>query len=223
MRGRPPGAISALPRVAPRAMLDTTRLPSSRLTSSMGPPGMTKTVGAQASTACAVVLQAAMPQKLMAGPSRSLVIGIGNPLRSDDGVGWRLAEEVGGLAVHQLTPELAAELAAVDRVLFVDAWQLPPGPLPAGLLPRGWFQPCLRAVTPGAGGLGSSHRLEPAELLALAAALYGARPMAHELLLPARDFAHGTRLSPPLRRQLPRARRLLREWLLRQGLVQADA
>ncbi len=198
MRGRPPGAISALPRVAPRAIWDTTRL--------------TKTLGAQASTACAVVLQAAMPQKLMAGPSRSLVIGIGNPLRSDDGVGWRLAEEVGGLAVHQLTPELAAELSRVDRVLFVDAWQVPPGPLL-----RGRFQPCLRAVAPGAGGLGSSHRLEPAELLALAAALYQAQPEAQELLLPARDFAHGTRLSPPLRRQLPRARRLLRQWLVQSG------
>ena len=209
MRGRPPGAIPALPRVAPRAIWDTPRL--------------TSAVGVQASTACAVVLQAAMPQKLMAGPSRSLVIGIGNPLRSDDGVGWRLAEEVGGLAVHQLTPELAAELSRVDRVLFVDAWQVPPGPLL-----RGRFQPCLRAVAPGAGGLGSSHRLEPAELLALAAALYQAQPEAQELLLPARDFAHGTRLSPPLRRQLPRARRLLRQWLhgqwlLRQWLVQADA
>ncbi len=155
------------------------------------------------------------PAQGEARPARSLVIGIGNPLRSDDGVGWRLAEEVGGLAVHQLTPELAAELAAVDRVLFVDAWQLPLGP--------GRSQPWLRAVTPGAGGLGSSHRLEPAELLALAAALYDARPVAEELLLPARDFAHGTRLSPPLRRQLPRARRLLREWLFRQWLVQADA
>ena len=147
-----------------------------------------------------------------AHPLRSLLIGIGNPLRGDDGVGWRLAEELGGLAVHQLTPELAAELAAVDRVLFVDAWLLPPGPLPAGR-----FQPCLRAVAPGASGLGSSHRLEPAELLALAAALDQARPEAQELLLPAHDLAHGTRLSPPLRRQLPRARRLLRQWLVQAG------
>ncbi len=151
------------------------------------------------------------PAQGEARPARSLVIGIGNPLRSDDGVGWQLAEEVGGLAVHQLTPELAAELAAVDRVLFVDAWQLALGP--------GRSQPWLRPVAPGAGGLGSSHRLEPAELLALAAALYGARPVAHELLLPAREFAHGTRLSPPLRRQLPRARRLLRQWLHGQWLL----
>jgi hydrogenase maturation protease len=130
-------------------------------------------------------------------------------LRNDDGVGWQLAEELGGLAVHQLTPELAAELAMVERVLFVDAWQVPPG-----LLEPGRTQPWLRAVVPGAGGPGSSHQLEPAELLALTAALYGAQPVAQELLLPARNFAHGTRLSPGLRRQLPRARRLLRQWLV---------
>lgn len=154
---------------------------------------------------------------------RSLVIGIGNPLRSDDGVGWRLAEEVGGLAVHQLTPELAAELDRVDRVLFVDAWQVPQADADSGrALPR------LGPVPPGAGTPGSSHRLEPAQLLGLAAALYGARPVAAELLLPAWGFAHGTRFSPALRRQLPQARRLLRQWLfgkglLRQGLRDADA
>ncbi len=143
-----------------------------------------------------------------ARPRRSLVIGIGNPLRRDDGVGWQLAEEVAGLAVHQLTPELAAELAAVDRVLFVDAWQVPlPGT--AGGRP----QPCLRPVSPGATGLACSHRLEPAVLLALATALYGAQPAAAELLLPAWEFAHGIGLSPSLRRQLPQARRLLRLWL----------
>jgi Ni,Fe-hydrogenase maturation factor len=62
-----------------------------------------------------------------------LVIGIGNPLRGDDGVGWWLAERAETLKptprvlrVQQLTPELAAELAAARRVLFIDAWW-PPG------------------------------------------------------------------------------------------------
>ena len=62
----------------------------------------------------------------------SLVIGIGNPLRGDDGIGWRLAAGLAarpGLAVRcqqQLTPELAAELAAVERLLLLDAWLEPP-------------------------------------------------------------------------------------------------
>jgi hydrogenase maturation protease len=140
---------------------------------------------------------------------RSLVIGIGNPLRSDDGVGWLLAAEVDGLAVHQLTPELAAQLAVVKRVLFVDAWQAPPAA--AG---SGWPRPWLRPLAPGVpAGLAFSHRLEPAPLLALAVALFQAQPRAQELLVPAWEFAHGTGLSPQLRRQLPRARSLLRRWL----------
>ena len=69
-----------------------------------------------------------------------LVIGIGNPLRGDDGVGWWLTERAEQLpratstgspllvrTVQQLTPELAAELTAARRVLFIDAWW-PPGP-----------------------------------------------------------------------------------------------
>ena len=175
------------------------------------PTARAQTAASQAADTPCAVTDPRTSQRLLlaqgaAPPARSLVIGIGNPLRSDDGVGWQLAEELGGLAVHQLTPELAAELAMVERVLFVDAWQLPLGP--------GRTQPWLRVVAPGAGGPGSRHRLEPADLLALAAALYGAQPVAHELLLPARDFAHGTGLSPGLRRQLPRARRLLRQWLV---------
>jgi len=155
-------------------------------------------------------------------PLRSLVIGIGNPLRSDDGVGWRLAEEVDGLAVHQLTPELAAELARVDRVLFVDAWQAPLAEAGSGR-PQPRLRPLCPAGGTSGGTSGCSHRLEPAELLALAAALYGAQPVAAELLLPAWGFAHGTGLSPALRRQLPQARRLLRRWLVGQGLGDADA
>jgi len=142
-------------------------------------------------------------------PQRSLVIGIGNPLRSDDAVGWFLAAEVGGLAVHQLTPELAAELAMVKRVLFVDAWQAPPAAAGSGR-PRPWLRPLVPGVP---AGLAFSHRLEPAPLLALAVALFQAQPRAQELLVPAWEFAHGTGLSPELCRQLPRARSLIRRWL----------
>ena len=52
------------------------------------------------------------PLPMPARPQHTrLVIGIGNPLRGDDGVGALLAEQAGGRSVHQLTPELAAELA----------------------------------------------------------------------------------------------------------------
>ena len=134
-----------------------------------------------------------------------LVIGIGNPLRGDDGVGALLAEQVGGRSVQQLTPELAAELAELEAVLFIDAWLAPAG---AG--------PELIAIAPSSGSAGSSaesHRLEPAQLLAISQALYGRAPAVHLLRVPATAFGHGTALSPELQAALPVARALLRQWL----------
>ncbi|MBD2422858.1 hydrogenase maturation protease [Cyanobium sp. FACHB-13342] len=137
--------------------------------------------------------------------ARRLVIGIGNPQRGDDGVGGLLAEQVGGRSVQQLTPELAAELAELEAVLFIDAWLAPAG---AG--------PELIAIAPTKGATGSSaesHRLEPAQLLAISQALYGRAPTVHLLRVPADSFEHGTALSPELQAALPAARALLRQWL----------
>ncbi|MGF1587982.1 MAG: hydrogenase maturation protease [Pleurocapsa sp.] len=58
-----------------------------------------------------------------------LVIGYGNTLRSDDGAGQSAANQIAAwglpnvrsLAVHQLTPELAEDIANADTVIFVDA------------------------------------------------------------------------------------------------------
>lgn len=60
---------------------------------------------------------------------KTLVIGIGNDLRSDDGAGRVVADRIEGLGLEgvqvrslsQLTPELALEIAKVDTVVFVDA------------------------------------------------------------------------------------------------------
>ncbi|MEO1002616.1 MAG: hypothetical protein AAFX65_05830 [Cyanobacteria bacterium J06638_7] len=143
------------------------------------------------------------------------MIGIGNPLRGDDRVGALLAEEAGGRCLHQLTPELAAELAPLQRVLFIDAWL---APLPAGSTAAPRLDPLSAAAPPA--GASSSHRLEPAQLLAITAALYGHAPRGAWLRVPAYALGHGTALSAPLRASLPRARRLLRQWLREGG---ADA
>ena len=67
-----------------------------------------------------------------------LVIGYGNPLREDDGIGWRVVEEIENgeivgvlqslgncqletVAVHQLLPELAGDVSEAELVIFVDA------------------------------------------------------------------------------------------------------
>jgi hydrogenase maturation protease len=130
-----------------------------------------------------------------------LVIGIGNSLRGDDGVGALLAEQVGGRSLQQLTPELAAELAGLEAVLFIDAWLAP-----AGAAPR------ITAISPAAGAA-ESHRLEPPQLLAISQALYGRAPAAHLLQVPATRFEHGTTLSAELQASLPQTQALMQSWL----------
>jgi hydrogenase maturation protease len=145
--------------------------------------------------------------------SKRLVIGIGNPLRGDDGVGACLAEQaamltaadpVGPVAVRsvqQLTPELAQELAQLEDVLFIDAWHTPDT-----------VEPRLMAIAAAAGAL-ESHRLEPAQLPAASQALYGRMPRAQLLQVPAHAFGHGMELSAELQAVLPVARALLKAWL----------
>jgi hydrogenase maturation protease len=123
-----------------------------------------------------------------------LVIGYGNELRRDDGIGPCVARAVAAwnhpgllaLAVPQLTPELADDLAFVDRVVFVDAGR--EGPF------------AVRSLLPAAsGGGGRSHLSDPRGLLALTEALYGHRPTAWLVTVPAADLGLGTGLSDTAR------------------------
>jgi hydrogenase maturation protease len=144
---------------------------------------------------------------------KRLVIGIGNPLRGDDGVGTWLAEQAAVLtaadpggsvavrSVQQLTPELAEELAQLEAVLFIDAWLAP-----------ATAEPQLTEIGP-APGAAESHQLEPAQLLAASEALYGRTPRAHMLQVPAHTCEHGMELSPEMQAALPAARALLQGWL----------
>ena len=60
-----------------------------------------------------------------------LIIGYGSPLRGDDNVGCHVAQmleyhyrddpEVRVIGSHQLTPEMAEDVAASEFVLFLDA------------------------------------------------------------------------------------------------------
>jgi hydrogenase maturation protease len=168
-----------------------------------------------------------------------LLIGLGNPLRGDDGVGpWLVQKLEAGAAswlrikvVDQLLPELAADLAQVERLLLVDAWRAPNGAAPQ-----------LRPFDHAPGPIGvpaskrasndlarptwaASHRLGPCGLLALAATLYGQAPQADQLLIPAYRFdTVGLAVGPigfslGLRRQLPQAQRLLSQWLGQEAMA----
>lgn len=67
--------------------------------------------------------------------AHTLIIGYGNPLRGDDGLGWHVAQRLAAVlpqhrarieVCHQLTPELAEPISRADLVIFIDAEDLAP-------------------------------------------------------------------------------------------------
>ena len=153
------------------------------------------------------------------GVRRDLLIGIGNPLRGDDGVGPALLEalaaELGGWrtasaelhTVHQLTPELALAVVGVRRVLFLDACM-------ASRSAEPWIERLQLPENPAASSwLLGGHQWAPLSLLALAQSLYGWRGEGALLRVPAFAFPHGTSFSTPLLQALPKAKELMDGWL----------
>ncbi|MCC6630011.1 MAG: hydrogenase maturation protease [Chloroflexi bacterium] len=148
----------------------------------------------------------------------ALVIGYGNPLRGDDGVGPAVATalaEMGGvdgmdlivLDPVQLTPELAVDVASAAAVIFVDA-QVDEV---AGMVRSA-------ALTPGDAVTGAfSHAATPAGLLALARDLYGVVPPAWVVSVGAVSFAPGDGLSPAVAAAVPVAMAQVRRLLAGAG------
>src|SRR5262252_5809029 len=121
-----------------------------------------------------------------------LVIGYGNELRRDDGVGPKIANEVAKwklpgvqvLACQQLTPELADPIASAARVLFVDAAVGVLGPVQ------------LLHIEPDEISQVMTHATNPRSLLALARQAFGRCPPASWLTIPVEDVDFGEELSP---------------------------
>ena len=132
---------------------------------------------------------------------RVLIIAYGNPLRSDDGFGWRAAEllrpkvlalHADLLCVYQLTPELAAAASEADILIFIDAaCNGQPG------------QVVCTAVVPLAEPARFSHQLAPEQIVALCGELYGAHPQAYAISVTGASFEHGEGLSETVREALP--------------------
>jgi len=142
-----------------------------------------------------------------------LLIGYGNNLRRDDGAGLILAERLEhawrsqGVAVkhlpcHQLTPELTAEIAEPDvtAVVFVDARAIEASEVD----PQVQVQP----LRPELLSPSSGHHLKPATLLLYADRLYGRRPSAWLVTVPAADFDYGEDLSQITQQALASAQTL---------------
>jgi hydrogenase maturation protease len=131
-----------------------------------------------------------------------LVVGYGNPLRGDDGIGWHAARLLATdprldgarvLARHQLVPELAVDVSRAALVVLVDA--AADGDPGAVSVRR--VQP--RRTDPATW----SHHLDPESLAGLAKGLYGLVPPIVLVSVAAGSLAAGDRLSGALERALP--------------------
>ncbi len=121
-----------------------------------------------------------------------LLIGYGNTLRSDDGVGPKVAEALAALNLpgvevmirDLLTPELADPISKARSVIFIDA---------AVDAPR---EVQMRPLAPAESSQIMAHAADPRTLLALARDVFGHTPPARWLTIPIENVAIGETLSP---------------------------
>jgi hydrogenase maturation protease len=138
----------------------------------------------------------------MTGPA--LVIGFGNPLRGDDGIGPAVAEALANetatdrcqiIVCHQLTPDLAEPIAAAALVIFIDAAvDVSPGKIAIREV---------QGMAPRSSGL--FHAADPAALIDLAKRLYGQAPKAFLVTIGASSLDLGYGLSAAATAALPEA------------------
>ena len=127
-----------------------------------------------------------------------LILGYGNPLRCDDGAGWKAAvaleRELSSadllvVASQQLTPEMAETVSRCSRVLFLDAAHTgSPGEIRAETVRR----------DPHASVGDVSHRFLPPALLEFAYRYFAAEPGATLLTLAGENFEFGEHFSGPV-------------------------
>ncbi|MDB9372534.1 hydrogenase maturation protease [Nodularia sphaerocarpa] len=120
----------------------------------------------------------------------AIAIGYGNELRSDDGIGQKVAKalqlsQVKSLAVHQLTPELAEILASANLAIFIDACLISES-----------SQVQVQSLSPTSCNIIAGHTADPRSLLALTQALYHRCPPAWWIKVPGVNFELGYSLSP---------------------------
>ena len=174
------------------------------------------------------------------GP-RTLVIGYGNPLRSDDGFGWHAAgliaqalsdQDVGAPLVGSLEragtrpAPATAEVRSQDlHVEVVTCFQLTPELAePLSQCTRAVFIDADAEGPPGeihrrdlppdsAAPLTFTHTCTPTGLLANAESLYGHRPRAVAITVSAQTFDFGDAMSPAVSAALPKVAEYVCAWL----------
>lgn len=134
-----------------------------------------------------------------------LVIGYGNPLRGDDGVGWRAAELILAAGwphtavrqLHQLLPEVAQWLSEVNVAVLIDTAVSPAHP--AGSIACREIEPEPGPMDPAA----FTHHLTPERVLGMAHALYGRAPRTFLLTVVGGEFGYVEGFSTAVGQALP--------------------
>ena len=130
-----------------------------------------------------------------------LIIGYGNPLRSDDAIGQRLAqlmeerlkpEAIQVISAYQLTPELVEPIRDAEMVIFIDARV---GQRPGKVI---WEN-----VAPEMSTGAFTHHVSPGTLLGAADELYAFKPEGILISIVGADFEYGSELSSHLNGMLP--------------------
>ncbi len=129
----------------------------------------------------------------------TLLIGIGNNGRKDDGLGWAFLDIVkkngtfdGELVYrYQLNVEDAEMISHAERVIFVDAYK---GKLPIG------FQ--WKLIIPEEQYTFTTHSFSPSALLFLCQELYAKPPEAYVLMIEGKNWGLGVGLSEAAKKNL---------------------
>lgn len=141
-----------------------------------------------------------------------VVIGYGNTLRGDDGLGWIAAEHLAQairpdqarvITCHQLTVELAEALSHAPLAVLIDAR--------VGDAPGTVTCEEIRSAPDAAPSL--HHHMTPESLLACAEALYGHAPKTILVTVIGASFEYGQDLSAPVQAALPSVIRYVRSLL----------
>lgn len=132
----------------------------------------------------------------------TLLIGIGNSGRSDDGLGWAFLDRIQQEAVfdgrveyrYQLQVEDAALVSDVEHVIFIDSYH--------GELPNG-FQ--MTRCEPTGEFAFTSHVLSPGAVLSLCRDLYGRSPRADAFMIQGASWDLRIGMSADAERRLENA------------------
>ena len=131
--------------------------------------------------------------------SETLLIGIGNSGRSDDGLGWAFLDRIqqeaafdGGVEYrYQLQVEDAALISEMEHVIFIDSYR--------GELPNGFK---LARCEPLSEFAFTTHVLPPGAVLFLCQDLYGRLPRADVLMIQGTSWDLQIGMSPEAEKRL---------------------